>query len=991
MTDQGTEMSAARKSSGGNVPQFTKEGALVGQPGDEEEMWIFRARGTPREFRCGTGQCLRININPCVFLMSTVLIWVLIIWGSADTDGFKKEFDNIQTNITLYWTWLYVGALNLFMVFCFYLCISKYGDILLAPPYSPEPDFPYYSWFSMLFSAGVGIGLFFFGVSEPMWFYGTVTRENVEQISGLCDYAPIGWIKSPWEDINKCFTYDSRYDRALSGMNMAWFDWGFSASSCYVVFGLPLAFYHYRYDMPLSVRSAFYPICGNRIYGWFGDVVDAFSIIGTVMGVCTSLGLGVKQMVVGINYYNDDFDTGYDNQVLLICGITFVATLSVVTGLDVGIRRLSEVNFTLGCFLMALVFYMGEPEYYLDFFVQMVGYHIQQLPHTSTVTGALENHMGRHPYALVEKSIGGGTWNSYQSGGAWPNGGTGASFENSWTIFYWGWWISWSPFVGTFLARISKGRTIREFIVGNMIVPTIMTSLWFAFFGGTGLLMQFKADNLELDCCSDANGQESLNWAPVEGTPRNGRDEALNSTVGSCYSQWKAHLTTVKAEYALQLRDGTFVNETLYRFGEDLNVFTNTSGNVTYPDYPFNETHTRLSEILNDPLYHGAGALYGKCIGPWDPCDLSEYEGPSFTKGAPKTKRKFTNIMCRLASHYYNDTLMMFEVLNYMWISRFTVIITIMALFTYFITSSDSASQVNDMISSNGEIEPPYWQRIFWAITEGLVAIVLVTTGKQDDGSVSDAALKSIRAASIVAGFPLCIIMILLIYAMYKGLVFEQAIIDGKPIKDEKRFKIPITDSFVQLYSRCLTGIGALWLTTPKATDPSECMHACLTWFMPCLVLFQVAASTAQTMIGKVLWGVAIFVPWILLIVWFFMCPEYIEWFDTKDMKDNGDSYFDGFGCENRGYVGLFGATWIIVSMVSAGVRIKVRERYGISGNAACDCLIFMFLPSVAVYQSLKQINVKVTEEMQEDWKDEDKKGGASVDTSAADAPVGQV
>jgi len=133
-------------------------------------------------------------------------------------------------------------------------------------------------------------------------------------------------------------------------------------------------------------------------------------------------------------------------------------------------------------------------------------------------------------------------------------------------------------------------------------------------------------------------------------------------------------------------------------------------------------------------------------------------------------------------------------------------------------------------------------------------------------------------------------------------------------------------------------------------------------------------------------WAVAIFVPWILLIVWFFMCPEYIEWFDTKDMKEQGKSYFDGFGCEDRGYVGLFGATWLIITMVSVGVRIKVRERYGITGNPVCDCFIFMVMPSVAVYQSLKQMTEKELP-MQDDWKDEDKKGG----TAAADAPVGNV
>merc|ERR1719499_799314 len=230
------------------------------------------------------------------------------------------------------------------------------------------------------------------------------------------------------------------------------------------------------------------------------------------------------------------------------------------------------------------------------------------------------------------------------------------------------------------------------------------------------------------------------------------------------------------------------------------------------------------------------------------------------------------------------------------------MIVGITALFTYFITSSDSASQVCDMISSNGELEPPYWQRIFWAVTEGGLALALTSTGKEkavggDYHVTSSATLNAIKAASIVAGFPLCWIMLILIVATWKSLNVELKIINGEPLPHKKDFKIPCVDAFTQILGKCLCGMGAIWLTENK--DPMEWVRACVSCFCPCLAMMRIVQQTTTSMAGKAAWAFSIMVPYICLIVWFALCPKYIEWFDTKAMELDGKSYYNEDDCKD--------------------------------------------------------------------------------------------
>jgi len=959
---------------------------------DEQKMdWIYRPRGTPRSFQCGSGNIFRANVNPCVFLFATLMIWVVIIWGAVDTDGFKGEFFKMQSDITAYWSWLYIGGLNLFMMFCFFCVFSKYGDIVLAPADSPEPQFNYYSWFSMLFSAGVGIGLFFFGVSEPMWFYATLTRENVNYIRTSIP-TPDGEGTRPlnvndWANPGSVFTPDSRYERALSGMNIAWFDWGLSASSCYVVFGLPLAFYHYRYGMPLTVRSAFYPMIGNRIYGWFGDLVDAFCIIGTVFGVCTSLGLGVAQMVTGMTVYNDEIENTYNNQVYTIIGITAVATMSVATGLDVGIRRLSEVNFTLGIALLFIVFYMGSPEYYCDFFVQMVGYHVQQLPHTSTSGGALERHRPMHPETAMNYKT---TWQSYKPG-------TG-SFEDSWTIFYWGWWISWSPFVGAFLARISKGRTVREFVVGNMIVPTLLTSIWFIIFGGSGFWMQFEAENLKLDCCYAAPTTTKTCLPQMDN--KYGVPFPYADSYQSCNDVFKfdKSLKTCYKEATDVPGNMGMTGPAAYTWEQPACFEPTTNKTTALDDVSCREQFVRY---VNERAKFQFERELDVCIGPYDPCNEDKFTNVACRIGAkqpqntaPASTDKDTDRPWpfpkggRTMSSFYSDQKMLYDVLDFFYLRDFTIVLALAGLFTYFITSSDSASQVCDMISSNGELEPPLWQRVWWAFTEGLLAIILITVGKKDDGGVSDDALKAIRAASIVAGFPLCWIMLFLVFSTLKAFKTEMAIIEGTPLPSEKRFNIRFVDAVVQLYGKCCCGIGALWLT--QKPDPMECARACVSYWLPCLSIWRVTSQTVQGMISKVAWAIAIFVPYILVIVFLGLCPDYLQSVNTAEMNAKGESVIPEDSCKNEGYVALMATTWFICTMVAIAFRVRLRERHGISGSVFTDCFIFFIFPGVGAYQALQQWRSGVpSDPAMNDWQDDKTKADAPA--SSDNAAVGSI
>jgi len=370
-----------------------------------------------------------------VFYSSSALIAIFVILAVLFPQGSKVVFDAIQDWIAESAAWFYMLSVAAYLGIVVGLAITRFGEIKLGPDHS-EPDYTYTSWFAMLFSAGMGIGLMFFGVAEPIWHF----------------YAPPNEIME-----------GGTVAAAREAMKVTFFHWGIHAWAIYALVALSLAYFAYRHGLPLAVRSAFYPLIGDRIHGWMGHSIDTFAILATMFGVATSLGIGVTQVNAGLNHLFG-VPEGLLAQLLLIAIITFIATGSVVLGLDHGIRRLSELNLGMAILLVVFVLILGP---------------------TALIFSTLVQNTGSYLSDIVYK-----TFNLYAYE---PRGWIGG-----WTLFYWGWWIAWSPFVGMFIARISRGRTIREFVVGVLVVPVGFTFIWLTVFGNTAidLVMTHGADHL---------------------------------------------------------------------------------------------------------------------------------------------------------------------------------------------------------------------------------------------------------------------------------------------------------------------------------------------------------------------------------------------------------------------------------------------------------------------------------------------------------------
>ena len=273
--------------------------------------------------------------------------------------------------------------------------------------------------------------------------------------------------------------------RAQDAMNVTFFHWGIHGWIVYIIVGLLLAFLCYRKGLPMTMRSCFYPLLGDKIYGWMGDFIDILSVLCSMFGVCTSLGLGAIQMSVGFQRLNRDIAVSTKNQIITIWGVTACATLSVVSGLRLGIRRLSELCFCIGMLLMLVVLFYDDTWYLLNLYVQSIGYYLQYVL-----------QLGFHTDAFAQLSNA-------------PDQLEAADWMNEWTIFYWGWWMAWCPLVGMFIAKISRGRTIREFINATMIAPIFYTFLWLTIFGGAGLRMERNAALANITCSSAFGGKNA--------------------------------------------------------------------------------------------------------------------------------------------------------------------------------------------------------------------------------------------------------------------------------------------------------------------------------------------------------------------------------------------------------------------------------------------------------------------------------------------------
>ncbi|MDC9596547.1 choline BCCT transporter BetT [Xenorhabdus anantnagensis] len=372
-----------------------------------------------------TGQVkTKTSINPPVFFFSAFLVIALVTFAGLKPELADRWFKALQQDIFVNASWFYILAVALILLSVTYLGLSRYGNIKLGPDHA-EPDFSYFSWFAMLFSAGMGIGLMFFGVAEPVMHYLLPPVGTPESIAA-----------------------------AKQAMKLTFFHWGLHAWAIYAIVALILAFFSYRHGLPLTLRSALYPIIGDKIYGPIGHAVDIFAVIGTVFGVATSLGYGVLQVNAGLNHLFG-LPINETVQVVLIVVITALATISVVSGLDKGIRILSELNLGLAFLLLILVVVLGPTVLLLKSFVENTGGYLSEIVSKTF-----------NLYAYEPKS---------------------SNWLGGWTLLYWGWWLSWSPFVGMFIARVSRGRTIREFVTGVLFVPSGFTLMWMTAFGNSAI------------------------------------------------------------------------------------------------------------------------------------------------------------------------------------------------------------------------------------------------------------------------------------------------------------------------------------------------------------------------------------------------------------------------------------------------------------------------------------------------------------------------
>lgn len=382
---------------------------------------------------------LEFDVHNPVFGISALAIIAFTVLTLIFQNTLGPFFEATRDFLTANLDWFFIIAGNIFVLLCAVLIVLPLGKVRLGGP-DATPDYNYISWFSMLFAAGMGIGLMFYGVSEPLGNFSAAFEGPVTGPDGVrTDWAPLGGMAG-----------DAEGARRLA-MAATIFHWALHPWAIYAVVALSLALFAFNKGLPLTLRSIFYPIFGERIWGWPGHIVDILAILATLFGLATSLGIGAQQASAGLNFLFG-FPSTTASMIALIIVITAIATISVVAGMDKGVKRLSELNMGLAFLLLLFVVLVGPTwQIVTGFFKNLLAY-VEYLP-------ALSNPIGR----------------------------TDDNFRHGWTAFYWAWWISWSPFVGMFIARVSRGRTVREFIIAVLLIPSIVSTIWMTALGGTAI------------------------------------------------------------------------------------------------------------------------------------------------------------------------------------------------------------------------------------------------------------------------------------------------------------------------------------------------------------------------------------------------------------------------------------------------------------------------------------------------------------------------
>lgn len=371
----------------------------------------------------------RFGIAPWVFIPAAAIVVVVSSFAMAFPNDAESFFKAIQKTVVNAFNWYYVLITALFVIFVVFVGYSRFGDIKLGKD-EDEPEFSVGAWFSLLFAAGMGIGLVFYGVAEPLSHYATPRPGQTGSSSTL----------------------------AQAALVQTYLHWGVHAWAIYVVVGLGLAYAIHRRGRPLSIRWALEPLLGKRVRGGWGDAIDCVALAGTIFGVATSLGLGVLQISAGLEAAGLG-EASLTSQLFLIAGITVAVLMSVLSGVGRGMKWLSTGNLVVAAILVVFILLAGASQYLLREWVQSIGAYIQNFIGMSFSVSAFQ-------------------------------GVPGEEWQAQWTSFYWGWWISWAPFVGVFIARVSRGRTVRQFVSGVVIVPTMIGILWFSVLGGSALYLE---------------------------------------------------------------------------------------------------------------------------------------------------------------------------------------------------------------------------------------------------------------------------------------------------------------------------------------------------------------------------------------------------------------------------------------------------------------------------------------------------------------------
>ncbi|SCM66289.1 BCCT family transporter [Donghicola eburneus] len=379
-----------------------------------------------------------LDVHNPVFLISGMCVIAFVFYALALPDQAGSVFSWMFGAVTKGFDWFFLGAANIFVIFCLLLIVLPVGKVRLGGA-DARPDYTYMGWFAMLFAAGMGIGLMFYGVSEPMSHFASSIGGTATEGGVRTDWAPLGAAAGDQQ---------AAIELAFAATI---FHWGLHPWAIYAVVALALALFSYNKGLPLTIRSAFYPILGDRVWGWPGHVIDILAVFATLFGLATSLGFGATQANAGLNELFG-IPVSSTTEVVLISIITAIALISVVRGLDGGVKVLSEINMGLAALLLLFVLIAGPTIAILTGFVDFLAAYLTHLP-------ALSNPIGRED----------------------------VNFSQGWTSFYWAWWISWSPFVGMFIARVSRGRTVREFVVCVLLIPSLVCVLWMSVFGGVAI------------------------------------------------------------------------------------------------------------------------------------------------------------------------------------------------------------------------------------------------------------------------------------------------------------------------------------------------------------------------------------------------------------------------------------------------------------------------------------------------------------------------